>query len=159
MNIPEADRPYIPEYGIPKSRKDLLSWSHVQERMANARNYWIATTNPDGKPHVIPVWATWADDALAFGGGAQTRWMRNLAHNSNVAVHLESGDDVIIFEGTVEQVTDADHPLFPKLNAACQAKYQMPQGVPFWLLHPRVVYAWSSFPANATRWVFDKDGT
>ena len=31
---------------------------------------------------------------------------RNLAENPNVAVHLESGDDVVILEGVAEVVTD-----------------------------------------------------
>lgn len=91
---------------------------------------------------------------LYFGGGAHTRWSRNLAANPNVAVHLESGDAVLALEGYVDRITDPAHPLVAKIDAAYNAKYQMPHGIPFWVLHPRVAFAWTQFPADTTRWRF-----
>src|SRR5918994_540182 len=44
-------RPYAPGYGIPSHSRGMISWDHVQERMAEARNYWVATVRPDGRPH------------------------------------------------------------------------------------------------------------
>ncbi len=153
---PKASRPHMPGYGIPKSIKGVLPWSHVSERMAKARNYWIGTTSPDGSPHSVPVWGLWVEDALYFSGGADTRWMRNLAQNPKVSVHLDSSDEVVVIEGIVEQLTDPTHPIVPKLDEASKAKYQMgSNGVPCWVLKPRVAFAWSESLKNATRWVFD----
>lgn len=116
--------PHVPElYGI-KPRKRYLPWSHAEQRLAGSRNYWICTTRPDGRPHSIPVWGFWIEGALYFGTARSSRKARNLAHNSAVSVHLESGDDVVILEGNAVEVTD---PLtFKKVDGASQAKYQMP---------------------------------
>src|SRR5687768_3182446 len=77
---PRASRPQIPaDYGIPKSKKGLLPWSHVTERMTRAMHYWVCTISPDGHPHAMPVDGLWLDDRLYFGGSPQTRRNRNLA--------------------------------------------------------------------------------
>jgi len=41
-----------------------------------------------------------------FGGGPQTVWARNLARSPQIVVHLESGDEVVILEGTAERHTE-----------------------------------------------------
>jgi hypothetical protein len=102
----------------------------------------------------------WVDNTLCFGGGQDVRWVRNLAANPYVAVHLESGEDVVILEGRVERIADEKHPLEVKGAAASEAKYGMRSGdtfEPFWALRPRKVIAWSQFPTNATRWVFGEE--
>jgi Pyridoxamine 5'-phosphate oxidase len=150
---PVADRPYIahPEYGVPKSTKDLLRWSWVAERLASAQNLWICTTSPDGAPHVRPTWGVFVDDTICFGGGPETRWSRNLRANPEVTVHLESGTDVVIAEGRVDRITDSDDPRMTAIDDAYEQKYKMRHGAPMWLLAPRVVLAWSSFPKDMTR--------
>ena len=57
MTQPKASRPHMPGYGIldANSGKGLLPWSWATERLAKARNYWVATTRPDGNPHAMPV--------------------------------------------------------------------------------------------------------
>jgi hypothetical protein len=151
---PNASRPHVPEYGIPESEEGLLPWGHVTQRLEGARNYWIATTRPDGRPHAMPVWGVWVDDMLFFGGGPQTRWSRNLAANPHVAVHLDDSDAAVILEGTVERIADPNHPLVSRLDDAYEAKYQMRHGTPFWQFRPRVAFAWTSFPTDTTRWRF-----
>ena len=92
---------------------------------------------------------------LYFGGGPRTRWSRNLAANPRVAVHLESGDDVVILEGEVDRIDDPQQPLLAEIDDAYEEKYDMRHGPPVWVLRPRVVLAWSEFPTNATRWRFE----
>ncbi len=158
MSNPVASRPYIghEEYGIPQTVEGTLPWSHVVERLERARNYWIGTVGPDGHPHAVPTWGVWVDDTLYFGGGPNTRWSRNLAANPKVTVHLESGDDVLILEGTVDRITDPAHPQVTRVDDAYEAKYQMRHGIPFWVLRPHKVFAWSQFPTNATRWLLSE---
>ena len=161
--MPLADRPHIPEYGIPDTLEGTLSWAWAEERLKDAINYWISTTRPDGRPHAAPVWAVWVGGLVAFEGGSQTRRARNLAANPAVVVHVESGDDVVIVEGVAEESHQPDPELEAKLLAA-YAKYKPTHGYEadpanwrdggLWLVHPEKVLAWSKFPDDATRFTF-----
>ena len=75
MEIPRVSRPYMPGYGIsgPAEGSGLLHWSWAAERLTAARNYWVATVWPDGRPHVMPVWGMWDDSALWFTSAAGSR--------------------------------------------------------------------------------------
>jgi len=157
VTSPAASRPYIghEEYGIPKTMDGALPWSHVVERLEKAKNYWIGTVSPAGHPHTMPTWGAWVDNTLYFGGGPNTRWSRNLAENPHVSVHLESGDDVVILEGTVGRITDPNDPQVTRVDDVYEAKYNMRHGIPFWVLKPAKMLAWTKFPTTATRWVFE----
>ena len=156
MATPSAGRPYIAhrEYGIPQDTQGLVRWADVAERFAGEQNFWISTTSAAGKPHVRPTWGVFVDDTIYFGGGPQTRWSRNLADNPQVAVHLESGANVVIAEGTVGRITDAGDPRLGAADDAYEGKYQMRHGPPMWVLNPDVVLAWSNFPKDCTRFTF-----
>lgn len=144
-------------YGIPTSSEGLLSWSFVERAMADDRNYWVSTVRPDGRPHARPVWGVWVDGTFHCGGGERTRWVRNLATNPAVVVHRESGDDVVIIEGTAERLTDetADASRIERIDAAYERKYDIRHGTPFFVVRPDTVFAWSAYPEDATRWTFD----
>ena len=161
---PRSSRPRMPaSYGVdPTADQGTLPWSYVRDWMTNSRNYWVATTRPDGRPHVVPVWGVWHDEAFYFSTDPNSRKGRNLAANPELVVHLESGDEVVVFEGTAEEVTDPA--VFARFANAYQAKYQVRpeagdavQG--FYRLRPKVVFAWreEDFTSSATRWTFDPD--
>mgnify|MGYP001604736294 CR=1 FL=1 len=146
----------------PKSGAGLLPWNRVDKRMATAHNYWVGTTRPDGRPHVMPVWGVWVDQTFFFGTDRGSRKGRNLAANPALVVHLESGDDVVILEGVAEQVTDRA-PL-AAVDDAYFAKYRMrlldhPGDVGIYALEPGVAFAWQErdFNRSATRWLFASD--
>jgi nitroimidazol reductase NimA-like FMN-containing flavoprotein (pyridoxamine 5'-phosphate oxidase superfamily) len=153
-------------YGVPETEAGVLDWSWAVERLEPALNYWFATTRPDGRPHTMPAWAVWLDETLYFEGSPLTRRARNLAANSHVVVHLESGDDVVILEGEAREVGKPDRALSERLSAAFTAKYastrfeyrpspeQWDRGG-LWAMRPTVAFGWSDFPADTTRWVFD----
>jgi hypothetical protein len=155
---PPARRLKMPKgYQAASPDARLLSWSHVVEQLEQALNYWIATTRPDGRPHVTPVWGAWMDDAFYFDGIYTARWARNLAANPAISVHLESGADVVIVEGMGEDVvTDAD--VGARIVEAWAAKYGRllpdPVGGGMYRVRPRAVRAWSQFPDDATCWRF-----
>jgi pyridoxine/pyridoxamine 5'-phosphate oxidase len=148
-------------YGL-KPRKQYLPWSHARERLERSRNYWICTARPDGRPHSIPVWGFFVDDALYFGTSRDSRKARNLERNAAVSIHVESGDDVVIVEGEAQEIPQSDKQTFSKLDAASKTKYKMPlMVVPesvLYAVRPRVVLSWTEkdFPNNATRWEFPK---
>ena len=158
---PKAGRPYIPGYGVPKDKKGLLSWAYVTERMSAAQNYWVCTVSPDNRPHSTPVWGLWLDDRLYFGGGPGTRRSRNLARNSAVCIHLESGTEVIILHGEATALESPDRELTTKLADISAEKYgYRPKPEEYeaggtHVFRPYKVLAWKQFPKDATRSLFE----
>jgi hypothetical protein len=160
--VPRADRPRIPtEYGIAAGPPDTMKypWSRVVEQLAQARNYWLSTTRPDGRPHAMPVWALWLDDACYFSTNPSSRNGLNLAANPQIVLHLESGDDVVILEGAAERV--ADPALLARYAEAYDAKYHWridptSPDQAIYVLRPRLVLTWQErdFAESAVRWRF-----
>ena len=155
---PIPSRPRTEEsYGIPTDTDRLRSWSEVQEKLATARNFWVTTIRPDGRPHVRPTWGVWVDGTFHCGGGEGTRWVRNLATNPAIVVHRESAQEVVILEGTAQRIDEetADAALLETLDSAYVSKYGTPHGTPFFAVRPETVFAWNDYPTDATRWTFD----
>lgn len=156
---PRASRPRAPAmYAFGKNDAPLLPWSHAVERLEEARSYWLATTRPDGRPHVTPVWGVWIDDALYIDGPPITTWGRNLKANPALSVHLDSGSDVVILEGEVEDVV-TEPELGARIADAWMDKYGRlapdPAGDGILRLRPRTARAWSSESLeDGTRWSF-----
>jgi hypothetical protein len=165
MPTPTADRPSIPkEYGIPRSTSGLLDWSHVDQRLTEATVYWLATSGPGGVPRVRPVDGLWVDGVLYVGGSPATRWARDLEANPRVAVHLDDGTDVAILEGEAELLEHGVGPeLAVRLAEISNAKYPQYGMTPEsyagpgpYAIRPRKAFAWTSFPADVTRFRFDR---
>ena len=95
----------------------------MAQRVAAARNYWLATTADDGRPHLRPVDGVFVDATLAFGGSPETRWVRHLQQRPEVSVGLPDDDQAVILEGAVELVTDPDAAIADAVMAANRAKY------------------------------------
>jgi nitroimidazol reductase NimA-like FMN-containing flavoprotein (pyridoxamine 5'-phosphate oxidase superfamily) len=161
MTEPKASRPHMPGYGIADADggKGLLPWSWATERLTNARNYWVATTRPDGNPHAMPVWGVWLDDACYFSTGTQSRKARNLAENPRCVIGCELAEDQVILEGVAELMGDSE--LRRQFATAYQAKYNWDTegfNEPFYEVRPNVVFGFTTAPGefvgSATRWVF-----
>ena len=162
MLEPHTDRPRMFGGYLEPVR---LPWSWAVERLERARNYWIATTRPSGRPHTRPVWGVWLEDAFYFSTGSLAA--ENLLHNSEITVHLESGSETVIVEGTAQPVADVS--LVELVIAAYNEKYHWdvdPHDMPGPLhaVRPRVAFGWVSdesgddrgaaFHGTATRWRF-----
>lgn len=78
----------------------------MSEWLGAAHNYGVYTVRPDGRPHAKPVWGVWLEDQLVFSTHPDTITARNLAANPALVVHLESGDQVAIVEGTAIGLDD-----------------------------------------------------
>jgi general stress protein 26 len=156
---PFVERPDIPaEYGNPTQR---LDWADVERRLEAATVYWLASTRPDGRPHVVPRDGTWLDGGLYYGGSPQTVHHRNVTTNPQVVVHIGDGQEAIIVEGTVEiakptkaeaaRLADASFAKYPQYGRMDPNVYMGGVSV----LRPRRVLAWTSFTENATRFRFE----
>jgi nitroimidazol reductase NimA-like FMN-containing flavoprotein (pyridoxamine 5'-phosphate oxidase superfamily) len=89
-------------------------WSLAEQRLADAepaRTWWLATTEADGAPHVMPLIAAWLDGALYFLSGEHTRKGLNLAREPRCV--LATGSTTLpsldlVVEGEAERIVDAD---------------------------------------------------
>jgi PPOX class probable F420-dependent enzyme len=157
--VPEATRPKFPGvYGIHAGDEGLLDWCWAEERLVAARNYWVTTVRPDGSPHAMPVWGLWHEAAFYFSSSPEARKAQNLATNPAVAMHLESGDEVVVVEGRADYERDED--LLRRLGEDYSSKYSFDVsftgGRPLLVVRPRVAYAWveQEFPKTAIRFTF-----
>ena len=157
---PRPERPDIPaSYGFTASTPHKPpTWDSISERIRTSRNYWICSISSDGHPHALPVWGIWVEGRLYVVTKRASKKGRNLLANPKVAIHLDSGDDVVSFQGTVAEVTDPAR--LAQVPAVYAAKYKGDQIYPeievvFELL-PRVAFTWleRNYHETATRWRF-----
>jgi hypothetical protein len=153
--------PQVPSVDRLQPRDEYLPFSHAEDRLRKARNYWICTARPDRRPHSIPVWGFRLEGAVGFGAARSSRKARNLAQNAAVSIPLDSGDDVVILEGNAVEIDLSHKTKIEKLDAASRAKYKLPlmatSEVVLYSVRWRVVRGWTEkdFPNNATRGEFD----
>jgi hypothetical protein len=138
-----------------------LDWASISARLEASLHYWIATTRPDGRPHVVPRWGVWLDDSWYYDGSPATRHARNLEANPAAALHLEDGKHAVVLEGKSRPVTPSGD-LGERLAAAF-TKYHDLGYAPephdwdaggLWRFVPVRGFAWSQFPTDATRFEF-----
>jgi hypothetical protein len=157
---PRRRRPPFKGYGLTESEEGRLAWSWAAERLEQARNYWVSTTRPDGRPHSMPVWGIWLGDAFFFGSGRESAKSRNLAASPAIVVHLESGDEAVIIEGLAERVFD--DALEKRVDEVYGRKYDFTpdssgETDPWFMVRPRRAYAWAerNYTGSATQFDFD----
>jgi hypothetical protein len=155
LSEPKRTRPDIPkEYGVPKTVKGMVEWNWVVEQLEKARNYWLVSLYPDGRPHCVPSWGAWVDNKLYFSGGDMTRHAKNLAMTPTMIAHLESGDQVVIIHGRAEKAVNVPPSIMVQVEAAYTAKYGMGEGATYALV-PSKILAWTAFPTTPTRFLFE----
>ena len=162
MSSPEASRPRFHEsYGIWAADQGagLLDWGWAAKRLERAHNYWVASASAGGRPHSAPIWGLWLDGVFYFSTARASRKGRNLATNTHAVVHLESGDEVVILEGPVEEVQGKKE--LAGLAQAYGEKYTLEitfrdPGSVVYALRPERAFAWreSDYPESATRFTF-----
>ncbi|HYJ70832.1 MAG TPA: pyridoxamine 5'-phosphate oxidase family protein [Nocardioidaceae bacterium] len=72
--------------------------------MAEAEDFLLATTDPDGRPHVVPVLGVWLEGTVCFVTFRQSRKTRNLVRNNGCAVTVPGHDVDLVLEGAAHRV-------------------------------------------------------
>jgi nitroimidazol reductase NimA-like FMN-containing flavoprotein (pyridoxamine 5'-phosphate oxidase superfamily) len=164
-NKPKATRPNIPGYGLPRSKKGLLPWKWAEERLKKSRQFLIATTRANGRPHLMIIWALWMDGVLYFSTGKESVKARNLARNPSCSMSTDNPAEAVILEGAIE--TEREVARIRKFLDLYEKKYKYKLGKmgermlaledPVFFLRPRVSFGlWEKkFDTSATRWVFE----
>jgi nitroimidazol reductase NimA-like FMN-containing flavoprotein (pyridoxamine 5'-phosphate oxidase superfamily) len=83
-----------------------MRWTEACARLGTADTYWLATTRPGCRPHVVPVLAVLVDGALHFVAGASTRKAKNLARDSRCIITTSSPSLDLVVEGEAAKVRD-----------------------------------------------------
>jgi hypothetical protein len=151
-------------YGLDKA-DGYVAWDDVEERLRESLHYWLATTRPDGRPHVVPRWGVWLDGTFWYDGSPETVHVRNLEENADAVLHLESGSEVTIVEGRSLRCDPITGGLGERLAAEYARKYgsEYTPSPDAWSdeiaggmrrIDPVKVIAWSEFPNDLTRFNF-----
>jgi nitroimidazol reductase NimA-like FMN-containing flavoprotein (pyridoxamine 5'-phosphate oxidase superfamily) len=174
---PTAER-NLDGYGAPP-----IPWTRVRERLDQGvtqapgtggpgrHTSWLATTGPDGRPHVMPLGTVWIDGAFYFTSGAGTRKAKNLAENRHCVLAVATQEFDLVVEG--EAVVVSDEARLQRVvdayttqgwqptvrDGALYAEYSAPSaGPPPWQVYevtPQTIFALGTAePYGATRWRF-----
>ena len=160
---PVIERPLMPDgYGVPTDSASLLDWADIERRLVESAVYWLATTRPGGRPHVVPRWGVWLDGTFWYDGSPQTHHVRNLVGNAACTLHLEDGTRAVIVEGLAGPTTPPEPTLAARLSTAYR-KYEEQGYTPApdsWegehagglcRFTPTSALAWLNFPIDVTR--------
>jgi hypothetical protein len=132
---------------------------------------WLATTRPDGRPHVAGIGALWLEGKFYIVTGANTRKGRNLIKNPSCTISVAlKGLDLAVEGSAVKVRDDATLQRLAKLYAGqgwpatvkdggFTAPYSAPSaGPPPWDLYvvtPKTAFGVATAePHGATRWRF-----
>jgi len=139
-----------------------VRWAWVEAQQQDAVCCWLCTVSPDGRPHAVPKWAVWVEGKIYFDGSPETRQARNLALNPAVVIHLESGEQAVIVEGSARAIEKPAVDMAARVAAAHRQKYaglgyapeptQWDAGGPFEIV-PRAILAWTKFTEDPTKFI------
>lgn len=160
--------PRVPEGYVPvETQTRFLPWSVVKSDLEASIHYWLASTYPDGRPHVVPRWGLWLDSQFWYDGSPETRHALNLERNSACALHLESGKRAVIVSGHSQPSDPVGAPFGARLSHEFGRKYgplgynpppdswSDPTAGGLRRFVPINAIAWTEFPLDLTKFEFD----
>jgi hypothetical protein len=129
-----------------KEREEAeLGWEWVSERLGSAPFYWLTTHGRGGPPHARPLHGAWVDERLFLSNGSWNHH-HNWERNPHVSVHLGSGTEVVIVEGTGTYERDAGvlQGFLDAYNGKYGYRYTVEQMPYAFEVVPDVVLAWQT---------------
>lgn len=100
---------------------DPVQIKKIAPRLEKENNIWFASTRPDGRPHLVPIWFIWFEQKIWICTPNGTQKIANLRRNSHASVALEDGDSPVILEGTA--VIHEERPLSEPVGQVFINKY------------------------------------
>lgn len=130
---------------------DPLAWDWVRQQLEQADTYWVVANSPEGPPHPRPVWGVWLDEHLELSLGSPVV-RRHAEADPRVAVHLDSGLDVVLLEGRATGPSE-DAAAVAAYDDKYDWTYDLDQYGPLTRIEPDAVLAWrSEGPAGRKGW-------
>ena len=92
---------------------EALPWTRPRELLVGqpsqpGRTFFLATTRPDGRPHVAGIGIYWYDGDPYFNTGPGTRKAKNLAANPACVVNVSLDGIDLVLEGEATRVDDPE---------------------------------------------------
>jgi nitroimidazol reductase NimA-like FMN-containing flavoprotein (pyridoxamine 5'-phosphate oxidase superfamily) len=88
----------------------------------------VATVDPDGSPHVVPLWFVWAEDAVYVSTRTDARTWRNAERDPHVSISIDLGRSWNELAGVevlgIAEALPAEHPTMRKPISAWHEKYR-----------------------------------
>src|SRR3989338_3611635 len=78
-----------------------LNRQEIDELLNKEEIAYIATTRPDGRPHVMPIWFIYHEGKIYFETDITTAKSKNIQHNNKVMI-VFGGKNTYIVEGSVK---------------------------------------------------------
>lgn len=69
------------------------------DRLRDEPNLWFASTRPDGRAHLIPIWFGYVEGRFYVCTQSSSVKVRNVRQDPRVVVALESGSDPVAANG------------------------------------------------------------
>ena len=163
MKPTKITRPIFPRGYVDKPAS-FLTWDWVAAQLTGSKNYWLCSVRPNGHPHVVPRWGVFIDGKIYYDGSPETRHARNIESNHQVSLHLESGTEAIMLEGTSVPAGKPSPELGKRLSQAYKKKYKGFGYAPepnawdeggLFVFTPQQCIAWTRFTENPTKFVFE----
>ncbi|MEO1057185.1 MAG: pyridoxamine 5'-phosphate oxidase family protein [Actinomycetota bacterium] len=167
MGRPEPELPAMSSYGVGDGEWSPLPWGWAAQRLATTRNFWLATASSAARPHALPVWGVWDDEALRFGFSCArgARKARNLQENASCAFAIDDTVECVSVEGRaaeleagadleawIERYLAKYAPIEPSLNGEFLRANLFVEVIPERAFG--VIERPAEFAARATRWSF-----
>ena len=151
----------------PSQGSGLLPWSWAEERLASSHDYWLTTTWPDGRPHLMPVWGMWHESCVWFSSSGRSRKTLNLERDPRCTVATDKASEPVIVEGVAEVVKDLVvlATVLDLENRKYNTSYTMEMLDPATSACFRIRPLWAfglsgdDFTGSPTRWVFGTELT
>ena len=77
---------------------------HAKLKLESQRNIWLATTRPNNRPHLVPVWFAWYHGKIYVCVEPGSVKARNIERLAEVVLALEEGVHPVICEGKAAAV-------------------------------------------------------
>jgi Pyridoxamine 5'-phosphate oxidase len=103
-------------------------WGAAQLRIDGGRWYWLATSHPEGRPHVRLVLGVWLNGALYFVAGSASCKARNLVHNPQCTMTVAAEDAHLVVEGSARRYATSRRcsvspmPMRASMSGTCESR-------------------------------------
>ena len=158
--------PELPTMGFAPENPALMPWAEAEAALIDAKTYWLATTRPDGRPHVMPVWGVWMDRAFYLSTSPASRKGKNLTARPHCTISLSANGIDLVVDAVASPLTDGGS--LQRFAGLYGPKYEWPvtvrdngiygengDGGPVYELTPSVVFGFGATESfTATRWRF-----
>ena len=100
--------------------------ARIDARLRTEPIIWLATTRPDGRPHLVPVWFWWDGAHVLIFSEPDKQKVRNLRHSPHAMLALDSadqGEDIVMIAGEAALLTEPSEAVMPPGFAAKYAAH------------------------------------